>query len=123
VAYRRGPELVLMKTESGTVARRFRLPAGNGFLAGWSPDGKQLGFGGWNPDDSMPCVILSVDTGKAVQVAPRYLTLPAWSPDGTQITFDLRLKTGTEIWLLEAAALKTLPTFQLPELSTDEGTK
>ena len=71
----------------------------------------------------MPCLILNVDTGQAVQVAPRFLTLPAWSPDGTQITFDLRLKTGTEIWLIKAATLQTLPTIQLFELPTVQMTK
>ena len=60
-------------------------------------------------------MILTVDTGQAVQVAPRFLTLPAWSPDGSQLTFDVRLRTGTEIWLLPATALKDLPRIQLTE--------
>ena len=46
-------------------------------------------------------------------MASRSLTLPAWSPDGTKITFDLRLSTGTEIWMIDAEAIKKLPTFKM----------
>jgi Tol biopolymer transport system component len=113
VAYKSSSELVIVELESGKPVKRFGLPEGNGFLGGWSPDNRQLGFGGFGKGDPMPCLILDVETGKAVQVAPRYLTIPAWSPDGTKITFDLRLDKESEIWLFEASALKDLPTIQL----------
>ncbi|MCY2990227.1 MAG: hypothetical protein NTY19_20480 [Planctomycetota bacterium] len=123
VAYKSDTELVIMESETGRLVKRFTLPRGTGFLGGWSPDCRQLGFGGWNADDLMPCLIMDVDTGQAAKVAPRCLTLPGWSPDGKQIAFDLRLTTGTEIWLFDAAALRTLPTFQLSERPTGEETK
>jgi Tol biopolymer transport system component len=61
----------------------------------------------------MPCIILDVETGMARQVASRSLTFPAWSPNGTEITFDLRLRTGTEIWMMDVEAIKKLPTFKM----------
>ena len=113
VACKTGNDLVIAESDSGKTVKRFRLPSGNGFLGGWSPDGKQIGFGGWGMNDPAPCLIVDVDTGQAVQVASGYFTLPAWSPDGSQITFDLRVTTATEIWLLETARLRNLPTMQL----------
>ena len=113
VAYKNGGDLVIQNLDDGKVARRFVLPPGIGVLGGWSPDNREFGFGGWNAGDPMPCIILDVESGLARQVASRGLTLPAWSPDGTKITFDLRLSTGTEIWMIDAAAIKRLPTFTM----------
>jgi len=113
VAYQGGSDLVIQQMDDGKVLKRFVLPKGNGMLGGWSPDGREFGFGGWNADDPMPCIILDIETGLARQVASRSLTFPAWSPDGTKVTFDLRLSTGTEIWMIDAEAIKKLPTFKM----------
>ena len=113
VAYKSGGDLVIQQLDDGKVAKRFVLPQGNGMLGGWSPDSREFGFGGWNADDPMPCIILNVETGMARQVASRWLTMPAWSPDGSKITFDLRLGSGTEIWMIAAEAIKKLPTFKM----------
>jgi Tol biopolymer transport system component len=112
-AYRDGSDLVIQQLDGGKVLKRFVLPRGNGVLGGWSPDGREFGFGGFNPDDPMPCIILDVETGLARQLASCSLTLPAWSPDGTKITFDLRLSTRTEIWMMDAEAINKLPTFKM----------
>ncbi len=113
VAYMSSGDLVIQQMDDGKIAKRFILPQGNGLLGGWSPDSREFGFGGWNAADPMPCIILDVETGMARQVASRSLTFPAWSPDGSKITFDLRLSTGTEIWLMDAEAIKKLPTFKM----------
>jgi Tol biopolymer transport system component len=112
-AYKRNDELVIQQIDDGKVAKRFVLPKGVGLLGGWSPDSREFGFGGWNADDPMPCIVLDVATGQARQLASRALTFPAWSPDGTKITFDLRLRTGTRIWMVDAAVVKKLPTFKM----------
>ncbi len=111
--YRSGGDLVIQNLDDGKAAKRFVLPPGNGVLGGWSPDSREFGFGGFNPDDPMPCIILDVETGLAHQVAFHSLTMPAWSPDGTKLTFDLRLKSGTEIWMMDAEAIQKLPTFKM----------
>jgi SAM-dependent methyltransferase len=113
VAYMSGGDLIIQQMDDGKIAKRFILPQGNGLLGGWSPDSREFGFGGWNAADPMPCIILDVETGLARQVASRSLTFPAWSPDGTKATFDLRLSTGTEIWMIDVEAIKKLPTFKM----------
>jgi WD40 repeat protein len=129
VAYKSGSDLVIQQVEDGKIAKRYVLPQGTGLLGGWSPDSRQFGFGGWNADDRMPCIILDVETGLARQVAAHGLTMPAWSPDGTKITFDLRFRTETEIWMIDAEVVKKLPTFKMavpaaerPEISRANGT-
>ena len=82
-------------------------------FGGWSPDCRQFGLGGRHANDSGPCLVLDVQSGLARRVASRCLTMPAWSPDGTKITFDLRLETGTEIWMFDAAAIERLPTSKM----------
>ncbi len=111
--YRRGDDLVIQQVDDGKVAKRFVLPWGGGIFGGWSPDCREFGFGGLNANDPMPCIIVDVETGLARQVASRWLTMPAWSPDGAKITFDLRLPTATVIWMMDAEAIRKLPTFKM----------
>jgi hypothetical protein len=33
--------------------------------------------------------------------------MPAWSPGGARLSFDLRLATGSDIWVLDAKVLDT----------------
>jgi Tol biopolymer transport system component len=61
----------------------------------------------------MPCIILDIETGLARQVESRWLTMPAWSPDGSKISFDLRLSKGSVIWMIDAEAVRKLPTFKM----------
>ena len=79
-------DLIIQQMDDGKVLKRFVLPKGNGMLGGWSPDSREFGFGGWNADDPMPCIILDIETGLARQVVARSLTFSAWSPDGIKIT-------------------------------------
>ena len=114
VAYKSGGDLVVQQVDDGKIEKRFVLPQGNGILGGWSPDGREFGFGGFNVNDRMPGIILDVETGLARLVSAGSFTMPAWSPDGTKITFDLRLSSGTQIWMIDAAAIKKAPAFALP---------
>jgi Tol biopolymer transport system component len=112
VAYNIGDTLVIQQIDDGKVVKRFAQPKGN-VSGGWSPDSREFGFGVWNPMDPTPCFILDVEASLARRVEPRSLTMPAWSPDGTKITFDRRLITRTEIWIFDAEAIKKLPTFKM----------
>jgi len=114
VAYKSGTELVIQQIDDEKTAKRFVLPERSGMSGGWSADSREFGFGVWNPTFPQPCIILDVATGLARR-GPRSLTLPAWSPDGTKITFDLRLITGGAIWMIDAEAIKKLPTFQMQQ--------
>ncbi len=61
----------------------------------------------------MPCDILDIETDLASQVASRWVTYPAWSPDRITITFGLRLSTAAIIWMIDAEVTKKLRTFKL----------
>ena len=73
VAYKNGADLVIQQVDDAKLAKRFILPQGIGLLGGWSPDSREFGFGGWNGDDPMPCIILDIETGLARHVASRGL--------------------------------------------------
>jgi hypothetical protein len=116
VAYKMAGDLVVGELRTGKTVKRYRLPNGTGILGSWSPDGRRFAFGGWGPSDQMPSLILEIETGRAVQVATRSLTLPAWSPDGKQMAFDLRIPSGTEIWLFPTSSFDNLPDQELPSV-------
>jgi len=103
VAYRLGSQLAIAELDSSKAVKRYAPLLGAGFLAGWSPDGKQLGFGGYGSD--LGLIILDCQTERAVEFAPQWLTLPAWSPDGLKVSFDVRGPAGFEIWMIDAKAL------------------
>jgi hypothetical protein len=103
VAYRFGSQLLIAELDSSKAVKRYGPLSGVGFLGGWSPDGKQLGFGGYGSD--LGLIILDCQTERSVQFAPQWLTLPAWSPDGLKVSFDVRGPAGVEIWMIDAKAL------------------
>jgi hypothetical protein len=104
VAYRFGSHLLIAELDSSKAVKRYGPLSGDGFLGGWSPDGKQLGFGGYG-SDALGLIILDCQTERSVQFAPQWLTLPAWSPDGLKVSFDVRGPSGFEIWMIDAKAL------------------
>jgi hypothetical protein len=98
-------EEVWLIDASGKNPRRI---AEGGFPS-WSADGKQLGFGGFGGEDPVPFHVLDVGSGRRMFVGPQWLTLPAWSPDGSKLSFDVRSSHGWEIWLIETKNLKLRP--------------
>ena len=80
-------------------------------------DLRWLNHGGTTPMGASLCWptwIVKVDSGEMLRLAGGSFTMPAWSPDGAKLTFDLRLQTGREVWMLETKSLETLKPVNLP---------
>ena len=108
VAYRSGNEVLVVDRVTGKTIRTWPMAGGVGCLPGWSPDGKHLGFGGHGIEELTGLWLLDVEKNQAVRVAGGPVTMPAWSPDGAKLAFDLRLRTGSEIWMIETRNLTAL---------------
>lgn len=107
-AYLCDKNLVVFDTGSKKRVVERQLPGWPGVLAGWSPDGKLLGYGGYGVDRGDSLWVMNVDAGKVVQVADGPFTSPAWSPDGSVLAFDHRGKEGSCIWMIETRDLESL---------------
>jgi hypothetical protein len=95
--------------DSGKQLKTLRFPdRGRGFLAGWSADGKRLGFGGYGGSDAVGLWIVDVESGSAKRLASRQFTLFAWSRDGSKVALDRRLGADKEIWTMDAKALRDI---------------
>ncbi len=116
-----GDNLILQQINDGKVLHRFVLPSRDRYFGGWSRDGQEFGFGGRHDYDSMPCQIIDLKTAMARQVSSAGLTMPAWSPDGTKITFDLWANMRSYILMVDAQVIKRLPIFRMREIDDKTG--
>lgn len=107
-------KLAVIDAATGKPVGEWRRPPSRGVLAGWSPDGKWIGLGGYGFTDPVGLWLLKADTGELRKVADGSATLPAWSPDGHKIAFDVRLPTGMEVWVMDAKGLDKLPVVTPP---------
>lgn len=76
-----------------------------GHLPGWSPDSKYVGFGSYATSGDHGLWMLNVQSGKVRKVLDGNLTLPRWSPDGTKLAYDDRVKLRVEIVNLDQLEL------------------
>jgi Tol biopolymer transport system component len=99
----------LVVTDLATKERRTceLRGAGAGFT-GWSPDGKQVGFGSFG-GDSAGLWIFDLASGKVKQVAGGSCTMPVWSRDGKWLSYDVRGRGRGEVWALETKAFDLIP--------------
>jgi Tol biopolymer transport system component len=74
----------------------------NDGAAGWSPDGRYIAFGSWNTSRS-GLWLIDLQEKKVRLLANAKLTMPRWSPDGTRIACDDRVKD--EVLILDVAHL------------------
>ena len=107
-AYLHKDELVVLEIETRKPLAKRRLTGWSGFIAGWSPDGKLLGYGSYGGDNSVGLWIMNVDTGQVIQVAEGPFTAPAWSLDGSKLAFDRRAGAASEVWTIETKDLEKL---------------
>ncbi|MBL7041977.1 MAG: DUF1559 domain-containing protein [Pirellulaceae bacterium] len=109
VAYRSGRQVLVADIASGKVLKRWRFPgSARGFLAGWSTDGKRIGFGGYGGADAVGLWLVDVETGRGRRLAAGQFTMPDWSSDGSKVALDLRSSQGNEVWMFDAKALENL---------------
>ena len=113
VAYWDNRLLNIIDLKSGTDVRSFRLPFPAPSLMGWSPDGKQVGFGPYIKFPGiMGLYIVNLETGIVVQAAEGEYTRPAWSRDGLKLAFDRRDNGLEEIWTVETRTLAGIKPFK-----------
>jgi Tol biopolymer transport system component len=103
IAFQRDGMLVRMPAAGGTPVRIGSdvLPYG----ADWSPDSTKLVYACWNPvDPTVLCMINADGSGRHVvwQQDGAAANDPVWSPDGTQITFDVQAASNSSIWRVNA---------------------
>ena len=112
-AYVAGGKLVVVNL--ATMNRlTHTLPGGNGGLVGWSPDSKQIAFGGYGVADNVGLWLFDVSSGKVKQILAGQFTMPSWSPDGKWLAFDLREANRWEVWAIETKQLETLKEVEAP---------
>lgn len=86
--------LAIADIKSGKVISQHEIEGSRGLLPAWSPDGRYVGFGGFD-EDVGGLHVLEVATGKLALIWPGAFTMPCWSKDGTKLAFDYR---GAEGW-------------------------
>ncbi len=84
------------------------LPSTGFFFHSWSPDGKRIALGSCYGADASDfgLWVLQLDTQRYHEVLRGPITMPAWSPDGRFLSFDLRDGQRHEIWVAETNDLE-----------------
>ena len=114
VAYRQGDRVIIADCQTGQTRKEYVVPDARGFLGNWSPNGKHIAYGGYGFHDKPGLWILEVETGKLKQLSQGHFTMPAWSADGSRLSLDLRLRSGFEVWMIDAKVIESLEPFKMP---------
>lgn len=100
---------IVISDNSMKPLKRFDFPGGRepkGFLGGWHPKGRHLGFGSYGCGDNYGLWLLDTHTGKTQRLVRGDVTLPSWSPDGKRLAFDHRPNgSPAEVWIIDAPDL------------------
>jgi len=117
IAYGVGGQLVVSSWEGGKATRTWPLQQVGSLVPGWSSDGKQLGVTGSDLRNMPTFWILDFESGSRLRVAAAPVGIPAWSPDGSKLAFDLRINFPSivEVWMIETKVLEGLRPEELPE--------
>lgn len=107
IAFGMRDELVIVDRETGERLLTWPTPGNRGLLPAWSPDGKWVGFGGFD-NCQLGLWALDVDAQQAVQLTKGPFTMPSWSRDGKQLAFDRRSSNAREVWTIETSVLSSL---------------
>jgi Tol biopolymer transport system component len=105
ICYMSNGALYILDSKTQKVTSELAMPRGGEAFFRWSPDGKQVGIGIFNPllnqdyDDGL--WILNVKTRVYKKIGFGPFTMPAWSPDGSKIAADYRGRNRVEVWVIE----------------------
>ncbi len=83
----------------------------NGGVVGWSPDSKYAAFGSYGfGDTTLGFWLIERESKRLAQILNGPATAPVWSPDGTQMAFDIRSVDSalTGVWIINVKELNRL---------------
>jgi len=102
VAYVSDGALIITPIENPSYKARMLPDKTRGGLVGWSPDGKQIAYGGFGFDDRVGLWVYETETGKSRKIVDGPCTLPAWSKDGSKLVFDVRqFYNRIDVWIID----------------------
>jgi len=119
VAYPSESALHIVELSTGKPVSTWSVPGVGGFVT-WSPDGRELSYGGYG-FGMRGLWVYEIESRRGWRVFDGPITLAAWSPDRTLLAFDVR-DPFSEIWV--AHLDPQVPTRQslgtLPEQTIEE---
>jgi tol-pal system beta propeller repeat protein TolB len=108
-------DIDIMNADGSNVKPFANDPGANEFYSSWSPDGKQIAFsksvfdvqadGAWNTKSSA-IYVADPDGANSKKLVDCFALggiaeHPDWSPDGTEIVFDINKSGGCQIWVMD----------------------
>ncbi len=109
IAYAVEGSLHILKRNASIESFTLTLPTTGSYIHSWSPDGKRIGLGSCYGDaEERGLWILDLEAKKYLKVARGPFAMPAWSPDGSRLSFDRRTSEAHEVWVIETSVLESL---------------
>ena len=100
IVYFMNGNLTITDRETDKTVLTLPLDGWDGLSASWSPDAKRIAYGSYGFDNVVGLWIYDLETKRQVKVADGPWTAPAWSPDDTKFTFQLRTQEENSIWMV-----------------------
>jgi WD40 repeat protein len=115
IAFGSNGKLTIIERTTGKIILSYDVNGERGLLMSWSPDGRYITYGGFD-NSRLGLWCLDLSTSKAVCLAEGAFTLPMWSEDGKQMSFDYRSGSTREIWIAGSDWFESRLKNQVPPL-------